>query len=229
METSRLAQLKVEMFRYRVKVMGVCEVRWAGSGEIITKNASQMLYSGNDQGGSNGVAILLDKTIRKSLINWKPVSDRIITAKLHPRLRKMTVVQCYAPTETSDDEAKDEFYYQLSNLVQETSTLPSNVVGPFGYGTLTNNGRRLIEICTEHNLAIGGTLFPHKDIHKYTWESPNGQTRNQIDHICISNKWQSLLDVRNRRGVDIHSDHVLLTGDIRLRPSSIHDRLNKRM
>ena len=51
---------------------------------------------------------------------------------------------------------------------------------------------------------IGGTLFPHLEILKITWCSPNGRDRNQIDHLLINGKWRrSLRDVKARRGADI--------------------------
>ena len=62
---------------------------------------------------------------------------------------------------------------------------------------ITDNGERLIDICQENNLVIGGTLITHKDIHKLTWTSPDGKTQSQIDHIIINGKWRhSLQDVR---------------------------------
>ena len=65
--------------------------------------------------------------------------------------------------------------------------------------------------CAENSLVIGGALFPHKTIHKTTWVSPLQRTHNQIDHICIGQKFRrSLLDVRVKRGADAASDHHLV-------------------
>ena len=45
------------------------------------------------------------------------------------------------------------------------------VLGKKGFGAI-NNGERLVEICQENNLVIGGSIFQHKDIRKITWKSP---------------------------------------------------------
>jgi endonuclease/exonuclease/phosphatase family metal-dependent hydrolase len=40
-----------------------------------------------------------------------------------------------------------------------------------------------------------------------------GKIQNQTDHIYISQRWKRLLlDVRNKRGTEIGSDHHLITG-----------------
>ena len=65
------------------------------------------------------------------------------------------------------------------------------------------------------------TLFPHREIHKITWCSPNGRDRNQIDHLLINGKWRrSLRDVKVRRGADIGSDHHLVTACLKLKLKS---------
>ena len=60
------------------------------------------------------------------------------------------------------------------------------VMGKDGVGTRNDNGERLVEFCVMNNLVIGGTLFTHLDIHKLTWNSPNGRDSNQIDHLMIN-------------------------------------------
>ena len=50
------------------------------------------------------------------------------------------------------------------------------------------------DLCEDNSLVIGETLFPHREIHKMTWTSPDGKSHTQIDHV-INSKWKnSLLD-----------------------------------
>jgi hypothetical protein len=66
-----------------------------------------------------------------------------------------------------------------------------------------NNGVRIVNVATSKNLVVKSTMFQHRNIHKYTWTSPDGQTNNQIDHISIDRRWHSsILDLRNFRGAN---------------------------
>lgn len=91
------------------------------------------------------------------------------------------------------------------------------VMGREGLGSMNENGERFAAACADI-LVIGGSVFQHKNIHKATWVSADHTTENQIDHICISQKFRhSLLDVRARRGADAGSDHHLLPAKIQLK------------
>ena len=67
------------------------------------------------------------------------------------------------------------------------------VTGKFGLGMQNEAGQRLIEFCQENALVIANTLFQQHKRRLYTWTSPDGQHRNQIDYILCSQRWRSSL------------------------------------
>ena len=65
------------------------------------------------------------------------------------------------------------------------------VTGEFGLGIWNEAGQRLIEFFPENTLVIANTLFQQHKGRPYTWTSPDGQHRNQIDYILCSQRWRS--------------------------------------
>ena len=92
-----------------------------------------------------------------------------------------------------------------------------DTLGREGLGTRNDNGGRLVQFGRMNGMVIGGSIFPHREIHKLTWKSPRGYL-TQIDHLLINRKWRrSLYDVRVLRSADSHSDHYLLLGKVQLK------------
>ena len=78
-------------------------------------------------------------------------------------------------------------------------------------------GQRLIEFCQENALVIANTLFQQHKRRLYTWTSPDGQHRNQIDYT-LQPKMEKLYTVKKTRpGADCGSDHELLIAKFRLK------------
>ena len=239
-QTGKLAQVCRILQTFKLAFLGLSEVRWNEFGELTTSKGHQWLWSGmpnKTDPHQRGVGVLINKEYRKFLLEQKFISERIILVRFKGQARNITIVQCYAPTEDANDGDKQAFYDQLNRTLAEIphSDLKllmgdfnaivgddnrdiEHVMGKHGVGTMNENGELFAELCGLNELKIGGTLFPHRRVHKVTWNSPDSRTQNQIDHICISAKWSNILqDVRVRRGADIASDHHLLVGDICLR------------
>ena len=74
------------------------------------------------------------------------------------------------------------------------------------------------EFCQENALVIANTLFQQHERRLYTWTSPDGQHRNQIDYILCSQRWRSSIQAtKTRQGADFGSDHELLITKLRLK------------
>ena len=83
-------------------------------------------------------------------------------------------------------------------------------------------GQRLIEFCKKNALVIANTLFQQHKRRLYTWTSPDGQHRNQIDYILCSQRWRSSIQSAKTRPVgDCGSDHELLITKSRLKLNKV--------
>ena len=215
-------------------------MRWNSCGKMRVATRKTVLYSGMDEGGDHvkGVGFILSKEAAQCLLEWEPVSDRIIRARFNWRWQQVTILQCYAPKNEATEEAKDDFYDQLEMVLEQVpcrdvkivignmnakvgidNTGREEVMGKHGVrAEMNENGDRFEDFCQANELVIGGTLFPHKECHKRIWRSSDGGIVNQIDHLAFSKIWRSSLqDVRAMREADAGSDHHLLMATVRLR------------
>ena len=114
----------------------------------------------------------------------------------------------HAPSEEKNGSSKDSFYEELEQVFDHfpnkydmkillgdfnTKVERENIFKPtIGNESLdqesNDNGVRIVNFATSKNLVVKNTMFPHRDIHKHTWTSPDGKTHNQIDHILIDRR-----------------------------------------
>lgn len=238
-QTGKLTQLAAETNRLNITILGLSETRWTDFGEERLPFGQTFLYSGlrgNKPPHEKGVGFILSPHASRGLMEWHPVSERIISARFKSKIRNVTIIQCYAPTESTIYAEKEAFYDQLTQAINSVPKKDicivmgdlnaqigsdneqiEHIMGKHALGSMTENGELFTEFCGIHDLVIGGSLFPHKKSHKVTWVSPDLVTENQIDHICINRQFRrSLQDVRNKRSADVGSDHHLLLGEIKL-------------
>ena len=155
-----------EMHRYNLKMLGLCETRWNGTGRTRLTSGDTIIYSGHDEGHPHirGVALLLTPEVAQALLSWEPVSQRLLTPRFNSKGRKVTVIQCYAPTNAAEIEEKESFYDQLQAVMDKLprrdlkivmgdlnakvgtdSTNRELAMGKHGVGVHNENGELLAE------------------------------------------------------------------------------------
>uniref|UniRef100_A0A8D8SJB6 Craniofacial development protein 2 n=1 Tax=Cacopsylla melanoneura TaxID=428564 RepID=A0A8D8SJB6_9HEMI len=105
----KLENVEAEMKRLNIDILGMSEVRWPGTG--TKKNADSFIYysGGSDANNYYGVAVLLRPNIQKSVIDFIPISDRVMMLKLNTNFRTLNLIQVYAPTCDKPDEDVEVF------------------------------------------------------------------------------------------------------------------------
>ena len=131
----------------------------------------------------------------------------MISVRFQGKIFSITVIQVYAPT--TNAEEPEQFYDDLQDLLELTpkkdvlciigdwttkvgSQEISGVTGKFGLEVQNEAGQRLTDFCQENTLVIANTLFQQYKRRLYTWTSPDGQHRNQIDYIFAAKDGEAL-------------------------------------
>ena len=82
-------------------------------------------------------------------------------------------------------------------------------IGRFEIGLRNDNGNRLVGLLSAARLFHGNSIFMKKEQRRWAWESHNGTTHAEIDHILTNRRW-CLLDFAVVPSFCSGSDHRLL-------------------
>ncbi|VDO84351.1 unnamed protein product [Schistosoma margrebowiei] len=93
-DTGRAFQIAAEIRRYNLEVLG------------ITLDAKE------NAPHTQGVALVMSKQGRNALTGWESHGPRIIKASFKTKKESITmnIIQCYAPNNDHNEDAKDQFY-----------------------------------------------------------------------------------------------------------------------
>jgi hypothetical protein len=165
------------------------------------------------------------------------VSERISYIILRGHWCDIIVLNVYAQTEDKTDDMKDIIFTALEHVFNEfpryhIKILLGNFNAKVGRedifkptignkslrGISNDNGIGVINFTTSKNLTVKSMMFPHHNIHRFTWTSTDVKTHSQIDHILMDRRWHSsILDVRPFRAADCDTDHYLVVAKVRER------------
>lgn len=179
-----------------------------------------------------GVGFVVHPSVVRHVDSHEILSPRLAILRLRPtRHKTVSIINCYSPHSAADESELDAFYEHLEEVVRNEKSFYKFVVGDFnarlgrsteeeyrigkfGIGDRNENGVRLAGFLSSARLFHGNSLFEKKEHRRWTWESPNGTTRAEIDHITTNRRW-CLFDVSVVPSFCTGSDHRLLRAKIR--------------
>ena len=104
--TSPLEEVKQEMTRVNVDILGISELRWTGMSEFNSDD-HYIYYCGQESLRRNGVAIMVHKRVQNAVLGYNLKNDRMISICFQGKPFNITGIQVYAPT-SNNEEAEVE-------------------------------------------------------------------------------------------------------------------------
>lgn len=245
LQAGKLMNITMETKRLEIDILGIAEIRWTGNGRFCVNENYEFLYSGGCT-QIRGVDILIKKELAKLINNVLAISDRVISIRLNIKPKPLVIIQVYAPTEDSTDEEIENFYEQISEALKATKhgdivivlgdfnakisqDNRSSAAGKYCLGKGNARGDRLLEFADKHSFKICNTWFKNHKRRLYTWLSPGGKYRNQIDFILINERYKNIVKkCHTYPGADGNTDHVLLMAKCKIKLKKIPEHNNTR-
>ncbi|KAJ8727495.1 hypothetical protein PYW07_001614 [Mythimna separata] len=212
--------------KIKIDILGLAEVR--RKGYAIEEHEDYIFCYKGETPGLHGVGFLIKKEHKNNIVSFTAFSDRVALLKMEYNNQLLAIIQVYAPTANATDEEINSFYEYLqvaqsqagdnifligdfnAKVGQHTTQDSENfVLGKFGYGNRNKRGEKLIQHALEYKLTIMNSFFKARKNRKWTWLSPCGNYKNEIDFILSSHPTR-IRNVEVLHGFGFRSDHRLV-------------------
>ncbi|CAD6191447.1 unnamed protein product [Caenorhabditis auriculariae] len=243
----RLAALENAIREVNFDIIGLCEVRRAGTGSLVLNDTKHTLYY-HGTASQAGVGFLVHKSLAAN-VDFTPVSDRLAYLDLKLKKKRVGVIQVYAPTTSYADEVfsscLEDLEQALSRIQRRdrhpgadssysltlgdfnakvgSKTSTESSLGSHGIGVRNDRGNTLVDFCEANGLRIWNTYFKKRGTKKWTWKSPDGVTKNCIDYV-IADRRCPIYDVDVIANLHFDTDHRLVRAKMKI----VSRHVNKR-
>ena len=119
MNQGKLEVVKQEVARVNVNILGISELKWTGMGEFNSDD-HYIYYCGQESLRRNGVAIMVKKRVRNTVLGCNLKNGRMISLCIQGKPFSITVIQVYAPTSNAEEAEVEQFCEDLQNLLELT-------------------------------------------------------------------------------------------------------------
>ena len=102
------------MARVNIDILGISEIRWTGMGEFNSDD-HYIYYCGQESLRRNGVAIMVNKRLRNTVLGCNLKNGRVISVHCRDKPFNIMVIQAYAPTSNAKEAEVEQFYEELQD------------------------------------------------------------------------------------------------------------------
>ncbi|KAL0829562.1 hypothetical protein ABMA28_003073 [Loxostege sticticalis] len=183
-------------------------------GEQIEDRGKYILQYKGETPGLYGVGFIVKKNLVNNIIELTGISERISILNIKLNGEEWSIIQAYSPTESNKKEDLikiEKFYEELQKTIETTHIYKcdKHAIGSHGFGTRSKNGSRLVNFSLENRLSILNSYYKKKITKKWTWISPNGLHKNEIDFIMSNNK-KVFKNVSVIQNLNFNTDHRMV-------------------
>ena len=231
--TGKLDEVIEVLYRRKIDICSVQEVRWRGSGaNVVGQEGRQykIMWSGS-KSKEAGVAVLIRSEWINKVVNVSRVSERIMVVKLVIGEVLVNVLSAYAPQVGRTDEEKTKFWDELFDTVSSVASSEKIVLlgdlnghigkeregyetvhGGYSFGSRNAGGDRILDFAVSTNMVISSSMFKKTDRQLVTYES--GGLMSTVDYILTRKEdKQSVKNVKTIPGEECVRQHRLLVGE----------------
>ena len=228
-DSRKTAQLNRELDKLGIDVAAISETHLLNTGKIRERDYT-IFWTGREDFQREGVGFAIKNTLLGFCSTPIAHSSRLMSVKFRTIDGNINLISVYAPTLDASDEAKDEFYGHLEEIL---GAIPAReyvlVLGDFngrvggdhelwprcigreGVGRINGNGQRVLELCSSFELCVTNTYFANKLCRKVTWMHPRSRHWHQLDLILTRRKdLKCILSTRVYQSADCDTDHSLV-------------------
>lgn len=229
MSHERLLELEEAVKEIKYDVIGLSETRRAGTN--IEEYENFILCHVGHTPGQYGVGFIINKLHKNNIESFIGITERVAVLNMKIQGYLISIIQVYAPTSSASSCEIDDFYKTIDSVLDTTHKniilmgdfnakigfpRPEEhlIAKQFGYGIRNNRGQKLMNFASEHKLTIINTCFKKKPSKRWTWKSPCGKYKNELDYI-LSNQPRLFQNI-GTMNLNYPSDHRIIRATLKL-------------
>lgn len=231
---ARIIELENALDKIKYDIVGLSEVRRKSAGEMdLSWSNGRLYHSARLPNHTAGVGFIVSGSVKQKVVRFCVLTARIcfLDVAISDGIL-IRVFQIYAPASidmleysTFIHEVEQAFHQPVTGshryrFVHKVILGDFNgkvgvcepgeqSVGNFGYGNRNDKGQIVVDLCERLHLRVGNSLFRKRDARKFTWVSPNGRARNEIDFILFP-KGIRVMDVDVVNRLEFSTDHRMV-------------------